>query len=106
MGFHLDKKLIVRKRQAGVDGMGTLLEGYDDGKSLQCGFATLSDSERFQSGRQGAVSMARFVVKYNSYSAAIGHDDRLWFKGQEWAIDGFKTLGRNRWIEITAVLEA
>lgn len=97
-----DAKITIRTRKSGKNAANERLKGFEDGRTLWAKHTPVSDGERFRAGQNEAVSVSRFVVRYSAYSAAITQDGRLMFQGAEWQIKGLKTLGRNRWIEITA----
>ncbi|MBT3142912.1 phage head closure protein [Ruegeria litorea] len=98
----MDRSIQIRTRQSGKNALGESLKDFADGRTLKASHTPVSDGERFRAGQIEAASVSRFVVRYSAYSAAITQDDRLMFEGAEWQIKGLKTLGRNRWIEITA----
>ncbi|WP_181892963.1 phage head closure protein [Falsiruegeria mediterranea] len=99
---NLDRRITLRTRQAGKNALGELLKGFDDGPKAWAAYSPVSDGERIRGGHVEGVSAARFVVRYSASMAAITGDDRLMFDGREWQITGVKTLGRRRWIEISA----
>lgn len=62
----------------------------------------IRDAERYAAGTVGVDAVARFVVRYSSFTAGITHKDRLVCEGRTYGITGIKELGRRVGFEITA----
>lgn len=62
----------------------------------------ISDRERYAASTVGVDAVARFTVRYSSFSAGITHADRVECEGSIYGITGIKEIGRREWIEITA----
>lgn len=60
------------------------------------------DAERYAASTVGVDAVARFTVRYSSFTAGITHKDRLTCEGRTYGIVGIKELGRRVGIEITA----
>ncbi|WP_147112106.1 phage head closure protein [Tateyamaria sp. syn59] len=65
----------------------------------------VSDAERFQAGRQDAALVSRFVVLSRTATRRIREHMEFRCDGLLWQVQGMKQvdLGRNRFLEITAV---
>ena len=62
----------------------------------------IRDAERYAANTVGVDAVARFVVRYSSFTAGITHKDRLTCEGRTYGITGIKELGRRVGFEITA----
>ncbi|MCI5096654.1 MAG: head-tail adaptor protein [Rhodobacteraceae bacterium] len=98
----LDQTITVLKPQTGKDAFGDSVDAYDEGRSVRASHSPVSDAEKQGNGQLGRMSVSRFVVSHTSYTAKISGKDRIAFEGAEWMISGLKTVGRKRFIEITA----
>lgn len=68
----------------------------------------VSDGERLASGQVGAHRMSRFVVRSTTATRAITPVASLTHDGKTYNIMGIKETreGRNRFLEVTAVMDA
>lgn len=60
------------------------------------------DAERYAASTVGVDAVARFTVRYSTFTAQITHMDRLVCEGRTYGIVGIKELGRRVGIEFTA----
>ncbi len=67
----------------------------------------LSEVEKVQAGEISATTMARFKLRYSSFSASILPTDQIVAAGRTYKITGIsETGGRRRAFEISAVARA
>lgn len=72
------------------------------GGRVWAGRKFVRDTERYAASTVGVDAVARFTVRYSSFTTQITHKDRLICEGRTYGIVGIKELGRRVGIEITA----
>ncbi|MCA0923003.1 head-tail adaptor protein [Pseudooceanicola nanhaiensis] len=103
----LDRQVQFRRRETSDDGFTSAAGDFEDlGAPVRAKRTDVSDAERWRAGEVAASVMARFLVRWSPFTAAITPKDRLTFEGQDFAIIGLKEVARRQWIEITGSARA
>ncbi len=105
--MNLDRIIQIQRATTTDDGFGTVETFTAHGHPIRAGKADLSDAERFRAGAVDAIRMARFTVRYSTFTAALTPADRLICEGVTYNITGIKeAAGRRQWLEISATSAA
>lgn len=99
---NLDRKVQFLRATLDDDGFQSKPGRYRPfGVSTWASKRDVSDSERFAAGSITAGMMARFQVRYSSFTAGIRETDRLTCEGSTYGIVGIKEIGRREGLELT-----
>lgn len=102
----LDRRLQFRRATLTDDSFNQRETWADYGTPIWASYAPVRDSERWAAGQMQATRMARFTVRWSSFTSGLDAKDRFVFDGRDWSIIGLKEIGRREFIELTATTGA
>lgn len=98
----MDREIQFRRATQNDDGVAQEDVWGDHGAPVWSSRRDVSDGEKARSDQVQASIIARFTVRYSSFTGELTPRDRLVCDGLTWDITGIKRIGRNDRLEITA----
>jgi len=105
----LDRRIIIERLTEGaVNGFNEPAETWATFIAVWAKRADVSDGEKVAGGQLGGAQVSRFTVRSSTKTRSVTGKDRLNYDGSIWNLTGAKEtkLGRNRFIEFTAVRDS
>lgn len=98
----LNRRIQIVRANVRDDGLGGRKTWGDLGRPIWAGRKDASDAERAAAGSLEAVTVARFLVRWSSFTTGITAKDRIREGGRVWSITGIKEVGWREYLELTA----
>ena len=97
----LRHRLTIQRRTASKDALGGMVDTWTALLTCRCDFNPVSGREYIGGGAMQSEATAKFVIRYDSATAAITTADRILFDGGYYNIlHAANSGGRNQMIEI------
>lgn len=102
----LDRRITIERLNSAPNGFNEPVGTWSCFTTIWAQRKDVSDGEKLAAGQVGSYRMSRFVIRSSSVAKAITPLDRIAHDGKVWNILGIKETdeGRNRFIELTAVV--
>ena len=104
----LDRRITFQRASYADDGFTSSVSGWVNYVTVWAMRKDVMDGEKFVSGQVGSKLVSRFTIRESTSALTITPRDRISYDGFFWEIQGVKQLpiGRNRFLEVTAVRDA
>ncbi|MCB1516124.1 MAG: head-tail adaptor protein [Hyphomicrobiaceae bacterium] len=99
----LDRRLTIVRASGSQNGYGELDRTWSTLTTIWAERRDVSDGERIAMGEQTAALVSRFRVRSTGVTRTITARDRAICGGDTFEITGIKEVGRNAFLEITAI---
>ncbi|WP_370267425.1 head-tail adaptor protein [Nioella sp.] len=98
----LDRRIRFRRLNPSDDGISQVGTWEDLGSPVWARKRDVSDAEKAAAGSASAATVARFVVRFSSFSQGIAPGDAILIDGLHYDITGRKEIERRAFLEFTA----
>lgn len=104
----LDRRITIERYTSTTNSLNEEVRSWSELTTVWARRRDVGDGEKVAASQVSAHLMTRFLVRHSSVTVTVSPKDRISYDSETWNILGVKRadMGRNRFIEITAVREA